>query len=202
MRCENSRKVLLAAAALLFASPVVFAQGQGQGGPGGQGRQRPTTTQQQQQRQTGTASGTQERQRIRATDRQRDQLRTCTQTADRIRQQARDMDRQAKSGSFNADRARQQRDQLREQVRTMEEQHQQLMNGMSEDQKTALRTRTEEMNRIHERVNAQLGRLDEELGKPEPNRKQVAETAQRISRDMNQWREQYRKMETEMSVQP
>ena len=197
MRREKSRTVLLAAAALLFASPIVFAQGHGQGRPGGQQRQRPTTGQ---QKQMGKAGGTQDRQRIRATDRQRDQLRTCTQTADRIRQQARDMDRQAKSASFKAGEARQQRDQLREHVRTMEEQHQQLMNGLSEDQKTALRTRTEEMNRIHERVNAQLGRLDEELNKPEPNRKQVAEAAQRISRDMNQWREQYRKMESEMGA--
>jgi hypothetical protein len=197
---KGTRRVLLVAAAFLFASPAIAAQGRPSGG--GQRGQKPATAGQQQGQANQQQGGQGTRQRIQATDQQRDQLRTCTQTTDRIREQARDMDRLARSSTFDAGKVRQQRDQIRDQLRTMEQEHQRLMNGMSEDQKQALRTRTEQMNQIRERVNNQLGRLDEELGKPNPNAKQVSKTAEQISREMNQWKSQYRAMESEMGVKP
>lgn len=197
MKTKAANRIVLVAAAMLFASPAIATQGRP--GGAGQGRQRPTAGQKQGKMRTGS---TMDRQRIRANNQQRDQLRTCTQTADRIRQQARDMDRLARSKTFDAAKARQQRDEIRNHVRTMEQEHQQLMNGMTQEQQTALRIRTERMNRIRERVNNQLGRLDEELAKPDPNRKQVAKTAQQISKEMNQWKSQYRAMEHEMGVEP
>lgn len=199
MKKRGRRRVLFVGATLLLASPAFATQGRP--GGAGQGRQqRPTTGQR--QGQTTSGRGTMDRQRIRATDQQRDQLRDCTQTADRIREQARDMDRLTRSKTFEAAKARQQRDQIREQLRTMEQQHQQLMNGMSQEQQAALRNRVERMSQIRERVNNQLGRLNEELAKPDPNGKQVRKTAQQLEKEMNRWKSQYRSMESEMGVKP
>lgn len=112
------------------------------------------------------------------------------------------MDRLAKSKTFDASAVRRQRDQMRDQLRTMEQEHERLMKGMSQEQQAALRNRVEQMNRIRQRVNSQLGRLDTELGKTDPNAKQVRKSAQQISREMKQWKSQYREMESEMGVQP
>jgi chromosome segregation ATPase len=200
---RRSRRFLLVAAVLLLASPAIAIQGRpggAQGGQGGQGRQQPKTGQQKGQMPSGR--GAADRQRIRATDQQRDQLRDCTQTADRIRQQARDMDQLTRSKTFDAAKARQQRDQMREQFRTMEQEHQRLVNGMSQDQRNALRNQVEQMNQIRQRVNNQFGQLDMELARTDPNAKEVRERAQQISKEMNRWKSQYRSMESEMGVQP
>lgn len=200
---KGSRRFLLVAAALLLASPAFAIQGRpggGQGEQGGQGRQQPRTGQQ--KGQMPSSRGASDRQRIRASDQQRDQLRDCTQTADRIRRQARDMDQLTRSKTFDASRARQQRDQMREQFRSMEQEHERLVNGMSQDQRNALRKQMEETNQIRQRVNNQFGKLDMELAQTDPNAKKVRERAQQISKEMNRWKSQYRSMESQMGVQP
>lgn len=193
--------MFLAVMALALALPVLAAQRGGSGRQGG-GGQRPSAGQQRGQGPSTSSSGTTTRQRIRANDQQRDQLRTCTQTADRIRQQARDMDRLAGGKTFDAGKARQQRDHIREQLRTMEQENTRLMNGMSQEQQAALRTRIQQTERIRQNVNARLGELDERLRNSSPNAKQVRESARQIEREMNQWESQYRAMEKEMGVRP
>lgn len=199
MKNRGTKPLVLIAAALLFALPAFAGQGRPGGGGGGQGRQQRPTTGQKKGQGPATQSS---RQRIRATDQQRDELRNCTQTADRIREQAREMDRLARSKGFDAGKARQQRDQIRDQLRTMEREHERLMNGMSGDQQAAFRKRMEQMNQIRERVNTQLGQLDNALAQTSPNGKQVAERARQISQEMNRWRSHYRAMESEMGVTP
>jgi hypothetical protein len=196
MNGKNTKVVLLAAAVLFFVPPAAAAQGR----PGGRPGQKPSAGQMQ-KRQPGQTGKT-DKTRVRATDRQRDQLRTCTQSTDRLRTQARDMDRMAKGGAFNAQEARRLRDRMREQLRTIEREHQRLMNGMNDQQNAALRNRIEQMNQIRQRVNSRLGRMDAELDKGQPDPKIVREQARQIEREMNRWNSQYRSMEGQMGVTP
>lgn len=200
---KGSRRFLLVGAALLLASPALAFQGRpggSQGSQGGQGRQQPRSGQQ--KGQMSSSRGAANHQRIRASDQQRDQLRDCTQTAARIRQQARDMEQLTRSKTFDAARARQQRDQMREQFRTMEQEHQRLINSMSQDQRNTLHNRLKEMDQIRQRVNSQFGQLDMELALTGPSAKEVRSRAEKISKEMNRWKSQYRAMESEMGVHP
>jgi len=126
----SKRAVLFAAALVLAAAPILVAQGRGgQGGGGpqsGMGQQgQPGMGQQGQQPgmgQSGSpqdmgqgqqqANRDQQRQRIHATDQQRNQYNTCTQSADRVRTQARTMADAAKGGGANNQEFRQQQEQL------------------------------------------------------------------------------------------
>lgn len=143
------RNRALGLAAILILTPAIaFAQGPGGGSvrAGGQSQgSRPGAG-------TGaTASrGTMDRDRIQqrdrlhtmATDQQRAEYRTCDQLADRIRTRARDMSKSANGKGLGVGAMRQQRDQLREQVRTMDEEHQRMMQGLNDDQRYAIQNRS------------------------------------------------------------
>ncbi len=186
----------------LIGVPPLMAQGRGGrgGGAGGQGGGGMGSGQQTvNQTRQKTTSRAQQRQRIHATDQQQAQLRDCTGAAERIRTQARDMSKN-KGAGFNAETARQQRDQLREQIRTMDQEHQRLMDGLSADQKTALQSRIQDMDQIRDRVRSHVEQMDGQLAEDEPNGKVVASHARQIEKNMKEWRSQYRKMSSQMGA--
>ncbi len=201
--------VLLAAIFLFFAtSNLVQAQGRG----GGQSKGGTTTAGQQGRgqggnqgqmgSQKGQKGGAQDRKQVQATDLQRDQLRTCTSSADRIRQQARDMANAASGAGFKAEQARQQRDQLREQIQTMQQEHNRLIQGLSQEQKAQLQERIRLIDQQYDRAHNQLQAMDQELGQANPSGKHISQQAREIERAMNEWQKQYRNMSSEMGVKP
>jgi len=128
---------LLAMMALLF-TVILTAQAQGRGGWQGKGRTitagqgggrttgqvgRPSG---QPGKQTGQGQMYQDRLRAHTTDQQRDRPRGCVSAADQARQRARDMARDTKGAGYTIEQATQQRDQLRQRIQTMQEQHEQL----------------------------------------------------------------------------
>jgi chromosome segregation ATPase len=205
MKRRTQTFVLMMAVFLLFATSI-SAQAQGRGG--GQSKGRTTTAgqagrgQSGKQGQQGQQGGTQDRKRIQATDQQRDQLRTCTSSADRIRQQAREMANTASGAGFKVDQARQQRDQLREQIQTMQQEHERLVQGLSQEQKAQLQERIRVMDQQHARVRNQLQAMDQEFGQAQPNGKRISQQARETERAMNEWQKQYRNMSSEMGVKP
>jgi len=138
--------------------------------------------------------------RSQATDGQREQYRTGNQSMERIRTQARDMARISNGTTFNADQARQQRDQLRDQVRTMDQQNQRLMEGLDNQQRAAVEQRTRTMNQLQERINSRLQNMDQELAKTSPDRKRIAEEAQNVERETQRYQQQYRDMGDDLSL--
>jgi chromosome segregation ATPase len=139
--------------------------------------------------------------RIHATDQQRDQLKTCDLTADRIRTQARTLADAAKGSGANSAEFLRQRDQLRDQVRTMEQEHERLLNGLGAGQRTALEERLREMTRERQRLNTQLQSMNQELQNANPNRARIAEHAGAIEQAMNEWQKQSRAMQAQMAAQ-
>ena len=141
-----------------------------------------------------------QRDQIRATDQQRDQLRTCDQASAQLRTRARDMAKSASGPNFNADQARQQRDQIREQLQTMQQDHERLMNGLSAEQKETLQNRIQNMDQLRERVNTRLQQVDAELDQEVPNSKMVRDHARDMEKATKEWQKQYRKMQGELGV--
>lgn len=201
------KNTLIQFALLLLLVPVAFPQGKGGGGSrgqgGGQGQaagmgqgagQQQTAGQAQPGAQAGDTQRDQKRTRI--TTQQRDQIRACDKLADGLRKQARAMS-QAGGKQFNAAEANKQQRQIREQLRTMEQEHERLMNGLNTDQQKALQERIRNMNQSRERINLQVQQMDRELGAPNPDAKRVAERAQEMEQIMNNWRKEYKALASE-----
>lgn len=196
-------RIIAFAAVLALAAPLSFAQGRGQGG-GAQKGQGAGQAQGQQKGRGGPemGKGKMDRDRIRATDQQRDQLRTCDQAMDRVRQRARDMAKMGTGAKFNAEQARQQHSQLRNELRAMEQEHERLMNGLSEGQKKAMEERHRNMEQIHSRIENRMQEMNQNLGQSTPDGKHFTERARALEQDMKLFQKQHRAMQNEMGARP
>ncbi len=190
---------------LFLCIPLPLAFTQGKGGQKGKGQ---SSGQQQRQQVRSNASDKgygatdQERERVRVSQQQREQVRTCDRSADAVRNQARKMGNYGQGNAFNADKARQDRDRLYEQVRTMQQEHQRLMQGLDPGQQQALENHVRNMNGLQERLNVRMEELNGELGKTAPDAKRVTEQARQMERVSKEWREQYRAIQSRLVTEP
>jgi len=184
---------------LVLSVFAAFPQGRGGGGQGGRqggGQSQGGQGGGQQQggmggMQTGAGQGQMDRDRTRLNTQQRDQARACDQLADGIRKQARTMAKN--SGGKNVTQAQlvKQRDQLREQVRAMEQEHERLMNGIDPAQQQQWREQILNMNQHRQQINNQLQQLGSDIDSADPNLERVAERAREMERIMKRWRDGY-----------
>lgn len=189
------KKSLIAFPIFLLVFSAAYAQGRG----GGQGRQQGQGQDRsygQGQGQYGGAAGqtgaaTMEQKRIHTTQQQREQIRSCDSMADGIRKQAREMAQASRKG-FNADEAGKQRNRIQDQIRAMELEHKQLMNGLDGAQNQAWQEQIKNMNSFRQQLNLQLRKMDGELSAANPDSKRIRESAQEVERIMNNWRKEYK----------
>jgi chromosome segregation ATPase len=139
-----------------------------------------------------------DRDRIQATDSQRDQVRDCIGSADRTRTQARDMQKLAKSGKFNQQTAMQQRDRLQGELRNMDQNHERLMQGFSPEQRVSAQERIRAMEQARERANTRLREMNRELAQANPDRNHLQQQARDMEESMQRWRNQYQQMASDM----
>jgi hypothetical protein len=174
-------------------------QGQGQGQSANQ-RQGQGQLQGQGQGQRGVQAGSadMEHKRIKATQQQRDQIRSCDKLADGIRKQARKMAK-ASGNKYNAEEATRQRNQIREQFTAMEQEHDRLVNGLDSNQQQAWQEQVRTMNQLRQEVHSQLLQMNNEMGMTQPDAKRIAERAREIERNMNSWRKQYNSLSSQAS---
>ena len=208
MRTKASLSIILCA---LLLPALSFAQrGAGSAG-GGAGQQGMQSTQRQGSASTaGQRSGIrmqdqtrqQRRDRLRSqlTTQQRDQYREMNQTMERLRIQTRDMARNASGSAFNADQARQQQSQIREEFLSLQHMRSQLMNGLNNEQHVAVQERAQNMHRLNAQIENRLGKVDKDLSDPSPNRKRVQEEARAAERDMRNYHHQFRQMADELGM--
>jgi len=191
------KKSLIAFPVFLLVFSVAFPQGRG----GEQGRQQG----QMQGRSSGQGqyggsdqgrAGTMEQKRIHTTQQQRDQIRSCDKMADGIRKQAKEMAQASKKG-FTSDEASRQRNQIQEQVRSMEKEHNQLMNSLDGVQNQAWQEQIKNMNEFRQQLNLQLQKMDAQLNSASPDSRRIAESANQMERIMNNWRKEYKTLSSQ-----
>lgn len=189
------RNLLILGATLLLLLTMATAQrrGGGAGMPAGQSGQHGAAGQHGQMG-TGTGMGTgigthdQQRLRIHATDQQRQQLRDCTQSADQLRTRTRDMARQSKKSAITPEQAKQWREQLRHEVRVMNQNHEQFMAGLSQEQKAASQLTLQQMEQSRNRLLKASELLENELIAPELQSDRIREQARETERAAHQLR--------------
>ena len=131
-----------------------------------------------------------EHKRIKATQQQRDQIRSCDRMSDEIRKQARKMAKDS-GKMLNNGQLTQQQAHIRNQIRQMEQEHERLMNGLDVNQQQAWKEQIRNMSQLRQQLNLHQQQMDDELkGNPDANR--VSERAREMERTMNEWRNQYR----------
>jgi hypothetical protein len=143
-------------------------------------------------------AGIKERGQIHSVDRQRDQLKICTQSAEQVRTRARNMEESAGKAGFNTGQARRECTQLRKEIQVMTREHERFMQGLSDEQKTRFQNRISNMDQSRNRVMTSMQEMDNELNKntdPHPDR--VAGHAKAMHQAMHEWQKEYRYLESE-----
>ena len=174
-------------ALLLLACPAVDARGGGSGGGHQDMSDQPGTGQQYQGRQQMRMR---QRKHIQATENQQNQLRSCVNSGMRAHKQVQNLAQVAAGSDFNPGQARQLRDQLRNEVQTMQQEHHRFRQSLSGDQREEIGVPLQEMSRAEERMNMRLKAMDQELAKANPQADYVAEQARETERAVQEWQEQ------------
>ena len=176
---------------MLLVFSYAFPQGRG-GGQGQQQSQRQGSGLGQSQGHVWGAGqvGQMEQNRNQTTQQQRDQIRSCNKLADGIRKQARKM-AQASGSKFQVGEANKQQIQIQNQFQTMEQEHEQLMNGLNITQNQAWHEQIKNMNQFRQQLNLQLQQMNTELSLTNPDSKRITERAREIEQIMNNWRKEY-----------
>lgn len=179
---------------LLLAPGPLLAQRPGGGGAGGGGQARQT------QRGGGMGQGaglgtldqTRQMQRDRlhtqATSAQRDQYRTCDQNLDQLRTRSRDLSRTASLTAFDPAKVSQQRAQIEEQFRAMDQSRNQLFQSLNQEQQDAIQARVRNLDRLRDRIQTRLTAMDGELAHSSPNRDVLAKQTRLTEREMQTYR--------------
>jgi soluble cytochrome b562 len=92
---------------------------------------------------------------------------------------------------FRAGEARQNFNRMEEKIRTMQEQHTRLMQGMGPEQQEALKGQIQSMNQLQTRLENRVRLMNEELGEANPDAARVATGAREIEQTMNEYRQRY-----------
>lgn len=182
------QKLLVLSVALLLLGSNAFAQRRGssgmQGGQSGQG-QRGSGAQPGQGQPadsgSGTGGGDQQRIRIHATDRQQQQLKSCTQSTERIRTRTREMSRLGK-GTLTAEQAQVWREQIQNELQTMNQNYDDLMASLTEEQKSASQDKVKKVEESRSQLLEVADLLEDELIAPELDQNEVQEKARKTEK--------------------
>ena len=130
-------------------------------------------------------------QRIHVNEQQRDQIRSCTQAAEKVRTRAMEMKQSSSRPDFSIEKARQERTQLQNEIRTMHEEHNRFMENLGNEQREQIRDRIHSMEQARDHMDSQFQKMEEEMNRAEPDRKQISTQAREIEQSMHEWQKQY-----------
>ena len=167
---------------------------------GGSQRQPSTAGQPRESRQQRTSLSSEERQRIRASKKQRDQHQLATQAVNRIRTRAREMVRAARVNRFNLELFRRQYAELQNELSLMQEEHERLMAELGEEQRAATQDRNREMEKELEEIDVWIEAMDAELEEPSPDRKELEKGSRKIERAAKKLEDDYRSLASDLSI--
>jgi chromosome segregation ATPase len=152
----------------------------------------------------------QDRQRIHATTQQRDQYRDCQQSASQLRNQVRQMKELSNRNQIKAENREQLREGLRTQTQAMQRDHDRLMtqlreqdrlmNQLDEQQKARVQKAVRDANAHKQQLTEFSDALEFELQQEELNRERISTQAERMETSLGQLQKQYRTMNDELQL--
>jgi chromosome segregation ATPase len=97
---------------------------------------------------------------------------------------------------------REQQTRLQKQVRTLERQHNRLMESLNTRQRSQMGNPIREMEQTRNHIQAQLQAMNQTTQQPNPNREQIARQARKMEQWMVQWQDQYHGLSGVLGMEP
>jgi hypothetical protein len=172
---------------------------------GGQGRQGMQGMQRGQNQSPGMGGqmGQQDRQRMRihATDHQQAQYRTCTQSMDRVRSRIREMARLTKGQAIDRQQVHNLRQQLRNELQTMQQEQERLTQAFDNEQKAAVQNRVQQITQQQNDLEVFSDALGFELDQAELDRDKLRDQIRKLDRTSKELQQQQRDMAQDAGIQ-
>jgi hypothetical protein len=149
----------------------------------------------------GAGLQTRQRLRIHATDQQRAQYRTCAQSLDRVRSRIRDMNRIMKGSAFNKQQALQAREQLRQELRTLRQEHERWVAGLDDEQKAAVPEPLQQMSRTRQQLEDWSEALGFELEQESVDSTAVLDQLRKLDNATRQLQQQQRDVASDLALE-
>jgi hypothetical protein len=199
----RNRWLALATVSLWAAGTLLFGQrgGGGRGGAGGPRGPQSTMGEPHGPMQQQAGMSEQQRQRIRANDAQREQYRITKETTSRVRTRAHEMLRLAKAAKLNLAECRSVYASLQNEIQLMQQEHEQLIVGLSEEQKAATRATDKEIDADLKELDVWAEAMDEELKESSPDPKQVRLQARAIEKSAKELEKKYRRLDSALDLE-
>lgn len=197
------REVILAAVLALVLNSAGWAQRAGGARSGVGGARGPQSTGGQPRGPGGERSGLsgEQRQRLRATEAQRSHYRVAAEAASRVRTRARQMLRVAKAATASSQEFRLLCSQLRREILSLTEEHEQFLAGMTEEQRAATKERAGEMDKELEELKIWGEAMDEELKQPDPKPKELTKQARQVEKAAKKYQEENHQLAHDLSIE-
>jgi chromosome segregation ATPase len=187
---------------VLGLSLPLWAQrgGGGGGGAGSLGQRQGTMGQQRGPMMDRSGPSAQERLRIRASDQQRVQYRSLTAAMNRVRTRAREMARLAKRTGGSYEQFRAQYVELQNEFERMREQHEDFVDGLSDEQEAATKEREKGMAKDLDELNVWMEAMDDELKQSEPDAKKLEKQARQAEKAAKNLQDGSRRLAQDLSI--
>lgn len=203
MKKQHVAMILALAALLVPAAATPVMAGKGQGGKQAQSQQKSEKGVKAKKggaESTQAKSQTKSKTRVTATVQQRNEVHACTEAAQRVRTAVRTMTRTTKSSGFQPNAARQQHERIQQQVRSMNELHQTMMQSLGADQKRQLQARIKNAESLQTQIQERLRAMNGALGSDSPDRGQLRKQSREMEKLTKRWQKEYRRIESSMNV--
>jgi len=186
---------------VLASSFPLWAQRGGGGRGGGRGVEQGTMGQRRGPTTERSGLSAQERQRIRATDPQRVQYRSLVQAVNRVRTRARELARLAKKTGAGYEQLRAQYVELQNELEAMRDQHEDFLDGLSDEQQAATEQDAKEMAKDLDELNVWMEAMDDELKQSEPDGKKLEKQARQVEKAAENWQKNAHRLASDLSIQ-
>lgn len=120
---------------------------------------------------------------------------------ERVRKQLRTMSRISTNQPLTSEQAAEWRQQLRNNVQTMNQEQTNLMNGLSPEQQEAVRNRTQQMQATREQFQQMSEALDMELALEAPDPAKVHKQAREMESAANRIRTQQQQFNNDLGIE-
>jgi chromosome segregation ATPase len=89
---------------------------------------------------------------------------------------------------------------LRNEIETLQQEHDRFMQGLSEEQRAALQERIRKMDQACDRIHTQSQQTDQEMSQANPEAQRIGAQAREMEKVANDWRKQYRSLGSEVGI--
>lgn len=141
----------------------------------------------------------QERMKIRATDEQRTQLRTCLGVSERLRMLAIDIGKTARLSEPRWVKDHRRWNEVLS--RAMQHHHQAFLRSLNADQQAALKGRLRKMDETWSELSSRFGTVDRDLADAAPDANRLSAHAKQLEKSLKRWHKQHRELGSEIGAE-